>query len=77
MEVPCTYARFEEVRREVSRFGGVEEQADYGADVLLSVLIPEEQAAPFSARLLDLSAGTIQVLEAGEQFKDVPWREAR
>lgn len=77
MEVPCTYARFEEVRREVSRFGGVEEQADYSADVLLSVLIPEEQAAPFSARLLDLSAGTIQVLEAGEQFKDVPWREAR
>ncbi|RKI71520.1 YigZ family protein [bacterium 1xD42-67] len=77
MEVPCTYARFEEVRREVSRFGGVEEQADYGADVLLSVLIPEEQAALFSARLLDLSAGIIQVLEAGEQFKDVPWREAR
>ena len=77
MEVPCTYAQFDEVRREVSRFGGVEEQADYGADVLLSVLIPEEQAAPFSARLLDLSAGTIQVLEAGEQFKDVPWREAR
>ena len=76
-EVPCTYAQFDEVRREVSRFGGVEEQADYGADVLLSVLIPEEQAAPFSARLLDLSAGTIQVLEAGEQFKDVPWREAR
>ncbi len=77
MEVPCTYAQFDEVRREVSRFGGVVEQVDYGADVLLSVLIPEEQAAPFSARLLDLSAGTIQVLEAGEQFKDVPWREAR
>ena len=77
MEVPCTYAPFEEVRREVFHFGGVVEQVDYGADVLLSVLIPEEQAAPFSARLLDLSAGTIQVLEAGEQFKDVPWREAR
>lgn len=75
MEVPCTYAQFEEVRREVARFGGVEEEVDYGADVLLSVLIPEERSAPFAARLLDASAGTVEALEAGEQLKDVPWRE--
>ena len=75
MEVPCTYAQFDEVRREVLRCGGVEEHVDYGADVLLSVLIPEEQSASFAAKLLDASAGTIEVLEAGEQFKDVPWRK--
>ena len=75
MEAPCTYGQFEEVRREVLRFGGVEEQVDYGADVVLSVLIPEERAAPFAARLLDASAGTIEVLEAGEQLRDVPWKK--
>lgn len=75
MEVPCTYARFEEVRREVARFGGVEEKVDYGADVLLSVLIPEERSASFAAHLLDASAGTVEALETGEQLKDVPWRE--
>ena len=74
MEVPCTYSQFEEVRREVSRFGGVEEKVDYGADVLLSVLIPEEYSTLFAAHLLDVSAGTIEVLEAGECFRDVPWR---
>ena len=74
MEVPCSYAQFEETRREVSRHGGVEERVDYGADVLLSVLIPEEQAAPFAARLLDASAGSIEVLEAGEVLKPAPWR---
>ena len=74
MEVPCTYAQFESARREVETFGGVVEQVDYGADVVLSVLIPEERAAEFSAHLLDVSAGTIEVLEAGEAFKDVPWR---
>lgn len=72
MEVPCSYARFEEVRREVSRFGGVEEGVDYGADVLLSVLIPEEDAAAFAAHLLDASAGTVEALEAGESFRAVP-----
>ena len=75
MEVPCTYSQFEEVRREVLQHGGVEEHVDYGADVLLSVLIPEERSAQFAARLLDTSAGTIEVLEAGEQFKAVPCRE--
>ncbi len=75
MEVPCTYAQFESMRREVAAFGGVVENIDYGADILLSALIPEEQAAPFAARVLDVSAGTVEVLEAGEQRKDVPWRE--
>ena len=75
MEVPCTYAQFDEVRREVFHFGGVEENIDFGADVLMSVLIPEERSAQFAAHLLDASAGTIEALEAGEQFKAAPWRE--
>ena len=72
MEVPCSYARFEEVRRTVLRFGGVEEDIDYGADVLLSVLIPAERAAEFSAHLVDATAGTIEAMEAGEAFRAVP-----
>ena len=75
MEVPCSYAQFEEARREVLHHGGVVEHVDYGADVLLSALIPEERAGQFVAHILDASAGTIAILEAGEQFKDVPWRE--
>ena len=76
LEVPCAYAQFEAMRREVLAFGGVVEQVDYAADVLLSVLIPEERSAAFSAHILDVSAGTVEALEAGEQLKDVPWREA-
>lgn len=75
MEVPCIYAQFEEIRREAARFGGVVDRVDYGADVLLSVLIPEERSAAFAARLLDASAGTVEALEAGERLKDVPWRD--
>ena len=76
LEVLCAYAQFEAMRREVLAFGGVVEQVDYAADVLLSVLIPEERSAAFSAHILDVSAGTVEALEAGEQLKDVPWREA-
>ena len=76
LEVPCAYAQFESMRREVLAFGGVVEQVDYAADVLLSVLIPEGRSAAFSAHILDVSAGTVEALEAGEQLKDVPWRES-
>ena len=74
MEVPCTYAQFEAMRREVSAFGGVVEEVDYGSDVVLSALLPEERAEEFAAHVLDATAGTVEVLEAGEQLKDVPRR---
>lgn len=76
MEVPCTYAQFEGMRREVESFGGVVEQVDYGAGVVLSALLPEERAAEFAARLVEVSAGTVEALETGETFKAVPWRAA-
>ena len=72
IEVPCTYGQFDEVRREVFHFGGVVENVDYGADVLLSVLIPGERSEQFAAHLLDASAGTIEALEAGEVFRPAP-----
>lgn len=76
MEVPCTYAQLEGLRREVAAFGGVIERMDYGADVVLSALLPEERSAEFAAHVRDVTAGTVVALEAGEQFKDIPWREA-
>ena len=76
MEVPCSYGLFERMRLEVAAFDGVVENVDYGADVVLSALLPEEKAEAFAAHVLDVTAGVVEVLEAGEQFKDVPWREA-
>ena len=76
MEVPCSYAMFERARLEIAAFDGVVQGVDYGADVVLSALLPEEKAEEFAAHILDASAGTIEVLEAGEAFQDVPWREA-
>ena len=77
MELPCTYNQFETMRREVTAFDGVVENVDYGADVVLSVLLPEERAQEFIARIVDISAGTVEPLVSGEEFKDVPFREPK
>lgn len=76
MDIPCTYAQFEVMRREVFSFDGLVENVDYGTAVLISALLPETKAQDFTAHILDISAGTVEVVDAGEQFKDVPWREA-
>ncbi|MCI8304425.1 MAG: YigZ family protein [Lawsonibacter sp.] len=76
MEVPCTYAQFEGMRREVLSFGGTVEDVEYGAGVCLSALIPEEAAAAFAARVRDVSAGAVEVRETGERLQAVPRREA-
>ena len=70
------YAQFEQARREVDAFDGVVESVDYGSDVVLSALLPEERAAEFAAHILDLSAGTIQVLEAGARGQRFTYRGA-
>ena len=72
MQLSCTYAQFEGIQREVTAFGGVVEGADYGAEVLISALLPEGQCDAFSAHVLEISAGTVQTLQTGEQWKDVP-----
>ena len=77
MELPCTYNQFETMRREVTSFDGVVENIDYGADVVLSVLLPEERAEEFIVRIVDVTAGTVEPLVSGEQFKDVPFREPK
>lgn len=75
MEIACTYNQFETMRREVTAFDGVVENIDYGADVVLSALLPEERAQEFRERVVEITAGTVEPLEAGEQFKDVPLRQ--
>ena len=76
MELTCTYAQFDMIRREVLTFEGVVENVDYGADVRVSSLLPEARAAAFAAHVLDLSAGTVEALEVGERLKDIPYRGA-
>ena len=72
--LPCSYAQYERMKLETEGFGGVIAEADYGADIALTVLLPEERADAFLAHILDVTAGTVEGMVCGERFQDVPWR---
>ena len=70
--VPCPYTYYERVKLEVSAFGGIIRQTDFGAEVELELLFPEAQAKPFIDRLTDMTAGTVEAMEIGQEYKAFP-----
>lgn len=77
MSIPCGYNQFSRLSQEVGSWDGVVTDTEYGADVTLKVLLPEERAETFSAHLLDLTAGSVEAVVTGEALKAVPVKEGK
>ena len=72
LAVPCPYPLYERMRLLVEKSGGTVESADFGSDVLLTVLLPAEDTAGFRTAVTELSAGSVEVLEEEERFRPGP-----
>ena len=70
--VSCGYSLYERMRLLVERSGGAVESADFGADVVLTVLLPSEDVAAFREAVTELSAGTVEVLVDDQRFQPGP-----
>lgn len=70
--LPCPYSWFERIKLEVSAFGGIIQNTDFGADVSFDLILPETQVKPFLERVTDLSAGTISGLIGENEYKAFP-----
>ena len=73
--VACSYSLYDRIRQETERCGGVIEDTDFGADVTLTVLIPEIVTENYVNQLTELSAGTVQVEKLDQVFRGVRVRE--
>ena len=71
-DVQCSYALLERVKNAVAALSGTLDGLDYGADVTLHLLLPEEAVETFAAQLRDLSAGAATAVVTGETLKAVP-----
>ena len=70
--VPCPYSFYERVRLEVEAFGGIVRKADFGAEVELELLFPEAKTKAFLDRLTDMTAGTVESMEIGQEYRAFP-----
>ncbi|MBQ2446214.1 MAG: YigZ family protein [Oscillospiraceae bacterium] len=70
--MPCPYNWFERIKLEVTAFGGMVRNVDFGMDVEFDLLLPEAQTQPFLDRVFDISAGTIEGLVTGQEYRAFP-----
>ena len=71
MDVPCSYSGAERLKTECTGMGGIVEDVEYSSSVTLKVLIPAETEADFTARIFDISGGTVTPLRTGETHRAV------
>ena len=70
--VPCPYTYYERVKLEVAAFEGIIRDTQFGAEVELEILVAQAQAQPFIDRLTDMTAGTVEAMETGQEYRAFP-----
>ena len=71
-DIPCSYSQAEKLKNEIAAAGGIVGDMEYGAAVVIKVLVPEETVEDFKAKIFDVTAGSVSVKVTGESFKAVP-----
>ena len=70
--IPCPYPFYERVKLEIDKYDGILRKTDFGAEVELEVLFPEAQANSFLEKLTDMTSGTVEGMEVGQEYRAFP-----
>ena len=70
--VPCPYNFYERVKLETESFGGIIRDTNFGAEVELEILVAAGQTSEFVDKLTDMTAGTVEAMEVGQEYRAFP-----
>ncbi len=70
--IPCPYPFYERVKLETEKLGGVVENSDFGADVQMTVLLPEDQTESFLERLVEISNAALHGTKEAQVLRAFP-----
>ena len=73
--IPCPYTFYERVKLETEAFGGVIRDTQFGAEVELEILVAQPQAQAFLDKILDMTSGTVEGMETGQEYRAFPVEE--
>jgi uncharacterized YigZ family protein len=71
VDVSCSYAALERIKSECAALSGTVSGVEYGADVTVKTLLPEEAAGEFVRRAADATAGAALCETAGTEERPV------
>ena len=75
VRLDCDYSLLERVKLEIAALGGLVDGMDYGADVTITVSLPQGAFEVLQQRLTELSAGSVTLQPLGESLRPGPREE--
>ena len=70
--VPCPYTFYERMKLEVAAFEGIIRDTQFGAEVELEILVAAPRAQAFLDRIVDMTSGTVEGMEIGQEYRAFP-----
>ncbi len=70
--VPCPYTFYERMKLEVEAFQGIIRDTQFGAEVELEILIAQPRMQEFLDRVTDMTSGTVEGMEIGQEYRAFP-----
>ena len=70
MPIPYTY--YERIKLEVAAFGGLIRDTQFGAEIELEILIAAPKTQAFLDRITDMTSGTVEAMEIGQEYRAFP-----
>ena len=70
--LPCPYTYYERIKLEAEAFGAVIRDTQFGSEVELEILVAREQTQAFLSRITDMTAGTVEGMETGQEYRAFP-----
>ena len=75
--VPCPYTFYERMKLEVAAFEGIIRDTQFGAEVELEILVAAPRAQEFLDRIVDMTSGTVEGMEIGQEYRAFPIEEGK
>ena len=70
--LPCPYTYYERVKLEIAAFDGILRDTQFGAEVEMEILLAAAKTQPFLDRITDMTAGTGEGMEIGQEYRAFP-----
>ena len=70
--LPVPYNWYERMKLEVANYEGIIRDTQFGMDVELEVLTPTGRTQEFLDRVVDISAGTLEGMITGQEYRAFP-----
>ena len=70
--MPIPYNFYERIKLEVAAFGGIIRDTQFGAEIELEILVAQPQMQSFIDRLTDMTSGTVEAMEIGQEYRAFP-----